>query len=57
MTKILSIARPALLCLLLLGSLGLAGCATEESDNMSARPWDSPKTWENGLPSTITEGR
>jgi hypothetical protein len=42
--------------LLLLVGAGLSGCASTDSDNMSARPWDSPKSWENGLPSSMTEG-
>ncbi len=46
-----------LLLLLLLALLGAAGCASTESENMSARPWNSPKSWENGLPSSMTEGR
>lgn len=46
-----------LFALLLLAAGGLSGCATTESDNLSARPWDSPKSWENGLPSGMTEGR
>lgn len=37
--------------------LGLAGCATSDTENLSERPWNSPKGWENGLPSTINEGR
>ena len=42
------------LLLLMIGSF--AGCATD-SDNLSERPWNSPKTWETGLPSNINEGR
>jgi hypothetical protein len=45
------------LLLLLLASLGLIGCASTDPDNLSARPWNSPKSWENGLPSAMTEGR
>ena len=33
------------------------GCATAEPDNASARPWNAPKTWETGLPSSVFEGR
>lgn len=47
----------AFLLLLVLAALGLSGCASEESENTSARPWNSPRGWENGLPSTMTEGR
>ena len=39
------------------GLLILSGCATTDSDNLSERPWNSPKTWETGLPSNINEGR
>ncbi len=54
--------RPGLrwLCLLLLGvaAVGLSGCAsTDEGDNASVRPWNTPKGWETGLPSSMTEGR
>jgi hypothetical protein len=43
--------------LLVAAACGVSGCATTESENLSARPWDSPKSWENGLPSSMTEGR
>ena len=36
--------------------LGLAGCRTG-GDDLSERPWNTPKSWENGLPSALTEGR
>jgi len=44
--------------LLALAVFGVSGCASTESDvdNVSARPWNAPKTWENGLPSSMTEG-
>ena len=45
------------LAALLLGILFLSGCATGDADNASARPWNTPKTWESGLPSMMTEGR
>jgi len=41
--------RLAILCLLGL-TFGLAGCQTNEASNMSSRPWNQPKGWENGLP-------
>jgi hypothetical protein len=37
--------------------LGASGCKTTESDNLSSRPWNSPRSWENGLPTSINEGR
>jgi hypothetical protein len=44
--------------LLLLGGLVLlSGCTTTDPDNLSVRPWNSPKGWENGLPSGMMEGR
>lgn len=46
------------LLLLVLGGLLFPGCATDEaSDNASARPWNQPRGWEHGLPSSINEGR
>jgi hypothetical protein len=48
----------ALLVLLATLALGTFGCASVESENASARPWNSPRGWETGgLPSTLNEGR
>ena len=55
MTKLL--ANLLFLVLLAAAVLSLAGCATTDSENLSDRPWNSPKGWETGLPSTINEGR
>jgi len=33
----------------------LTGCRTE--DELIGRPWNTPKSWESGLPSDMTEGR
>jgi hypothetical protein len=30
--------------------LGAAGCATNEPDNASVRPWNTPQDWEGGMP-------
>lgn len=50
--------KPLLLLLLVLSAAGLSSCATtDDGDNASARPWNQPKGWENGLPSGMTEGR
>lgn len=49
--------RAVFLVLLLACLALLCGCASTEPDNVSARPWNSPKGWENGLPSGMTEGR
>jgi len=37
--------------LLLLGAIliGISGCATDDPENMSVRPWNEPQGWENGL--------
>ncbi|MFN0069076.1 MAG: hypothetical protein ACKVYV_15750 [Limisphaerales bacterium] len=35
-----------------------AGCASSKrEDNLSERPWNSPKGWETGFPTGMTEGR
>lgn len=43
--------------LLLLMGVALSGCASTESQNESVRPWNEPKSWENGLPAGMMEGR
>jgi hypothetical protein len=57
MKALLSHPRSALFLLLFLAALGLSGCASTENeyDNASVRPWNSPKSWENGL-GTLGEG-
>jgi len=35
----------------------MSGCATADPDNVSQRPWNSPKGWETGLPAGMFEGR
>jgi hypothetical protein len=43
--------------LLALISLVVGGCGSLEPENASARPWNSPATWETGgMPSSMTEG-
>jgi hypothetical protein len=29
---------------------GVSGCATNEPGNESVRPWNSPESWEGGMP-------
>lgn len=41
----------------LLVALIAGGCASTEPDNLSQRPWNAPKSWETGLPTSILEGR
>ncbi len=50
-------ANLSLLGLLLLLLAVAGGCSTTDPDNLSQRPWNAPKTWETGLPSSILEGR
>jgi hypothetical protein len=40
--------------LILVGSMG---CRTPDPDNVSSRPWNTPQSWEHGLPSNMYEGR
>jgi hypothetical protein len=51
-------SKPGALWLLLaLGALVLGGCSTTDTENMSERPWNTPKSWETGFPSNLNEGR
>lgn len=50
-------SRWVFLLLIVFATLILVGCASTDSENLSERPWNSPKTWENGMPSSINEGR
>lgn len=58
MSILISNFRRVLLLLGAAGLLALSGCAsTPDSENASVRPWNAPMGWENGLPSSMTEGR
>jgi hypothetical protein len=35
----------------------ISGCATEESENASVRPWNAPAGWEGGLGGMNTQHR
>jgi hypothetical protein len=41
--------------LLLAAVTTFTGCKSE--DELTARPWNTPKSWESGLPAGLTEGR
>ena len=51
--------RPFTIVLLLTiaATFALSGCSSTDTKNASARPWSSPRSWEHGLPTGITEGR
>jgi len=55
MRILFSHSRWAFLLLLAVGMLSWVGCASTESENMSERPWNTPQTWENGLPSGMLD--
>jgi hypothetical protein len=59
MRQRLSVKSSKVFAFLLLAVVALAvnGCSTAEPDNASARPWNAPKGWENGLPMGLSEGR
>ena len=57
MSSALAKFRAGWLLLLPLAALFLSGCASTEAENLSERPWNSPKSWETGLPSGLMEGR
>lgn len=47
-----------LLFVAVLGALALVtGCGTTEPDNQSSRPWNSPKSWEGGVPGMTYDRR
>jgi hypothetical protein len=53
------LTHPRFILLVLLVSLVLSavGCATSDPENVSVRPWNSPRGWETGgLPSSMNEG-
>lgn len=45
-------------CLVLMvAACWLSGCATKDPDDIEARPWNSPRGWESGLPPGMFERR
>ena len=47
------------LLLLLLATMVLiiSGCASDDPENASVRPWNAPASWENGLGGMDTQHR
>jgi hypothetical protein len=43
----------AVVCL----AIFVSGCATDESENASVRPWNSPAGWEGGMGNMQTQHR
>jgi len=48
----MKISPVSLVWLLLLAALawGAAGCASDDPENDSVRPWNAPQGWENTMP-------
>ncbi|HEX4122831.1 MAG TPA: hypothetical protein VH619_19625 [Verrucomicrobiae bacterium] len=48
-----------ILCAVFLALAGwtFTGCATDDSQNVSSIPWNTPQDWEGALPSNINQGR
>jgi hypothetical protein len=46
------------LWLLVLGAMlcGISGCTTNEPENASVRPWNTPQGWESGMPMMNQQG-
>jgi hypothetical protein len=55
--KAFSKGQMLLLALAALTFIFSTGCATTEDDNLTERPWNSPKSWETGLPQGMMQGR
>lgn len=55
--RLLKFGRCLLAALALGSALLVSGCNTTEPDNMSSRPWNSPKGWESGVPGMIYDRR
>jgi hypothetical protein len=50
-------ANWVLLLLLAMLALFISGCASDDPDNASVRPWNTPQGWENGLGGMDTQHR
>ncbi len=45
-----------ILFLIVIGIILTAGCASDP-ENVSERPWNAPKNWENGMPTGMMNPR
>ena len=55
--KPLAIGHVVVWLALALGGAFLSGCKATEDEELSTRPWNTPKSWEHGLPTGMYEGR
>ncbi|MCF7668877.1 MAG: hypothetical protein K9N48_03770 [Verrucomicrobia bacterium] len=37
--------------------ISTTGCRSTDPENVSSQPWNTPKSWEHGLPGGMFEGR
>jgi len=49
-------SRP-LIAMLLVAAAAFVAAGCKSEDELSTRPWSTPKSWESGLPAGLTEGR
>jgi hypothetical protein len=49
--------RVGLILLAVCSGAFFTGCASTDPENISSRPWNSPKGWEVGLPGQFNERR
>jgi hypothetical protein len=54
-----AILRIVLVAVALVSVLCITGCTSvaDDSNHVSTRPWNTPKSWEGGMPSGMNEGR
>ena len=55
--KPLAIGHVVVWLALALGGAFLSGWKATEDEELSTRPWNTPKSWEHGLPTGMYEGR
>jgi len=52
LSRKMKVAAVRLILLVALGAIlaSVSGCQTDDPENVSVRPWNAPKGWENGMP-------